>query len=638
MIIGTAGHIDHGKTALVKALTGIDTDRLKEEKRRGITLELGFAHLELDDGSVAGVVDVPGHERFVKAMVAGAGGVDLAILVIAADEGVMPQTREHLDICRLLGVRAGVIAVTKSDLLGDLGEEWLSLLRADIELLTKGTFLEDAKLIACSSKTGEGLKELKSALSSLAKDLPARSSEGPLFLPVDRAFTMKGFGTIVTGTLLAGQLKLEESVSLLPGLSGPFRVRGLQVHGAPVDKVAAGQRVAVNVSGVETEQISRGMVLSRYQELPPTRMLDVELTLLSAVETPLPKRKKLLLHLGTAQVEATVALLDSDELRPGETGFAQLRLGAEVLALPGQRFILRGFRVLPNRGATLAGGQVLTLTPPKRRKGASEILRALRDGDAEARLVLLLNQAGYRGLSVRELFARSALPQKILQRSLDLLGSRGGAMLVDKERRHYLSAEVFASMVARSLALIQDFHQREPMKEGLSKEELRQRLFPELEARIFGRVVAALLEGGEVESSGEVLRLKGKGRTLTAGEETLRVQLLGKISAAGLGPPRLEELASHLSLPPARVQELMKVAVADRLVVRVSDDLYFDRKAVEHLQERLIAYLQQHKEISTQTFKDLVGQSRKYVIPLSEFFDREKVTLRVGEKRVLRRS
>src|SRR6266852_1743022 len=407
MIIGTAGHIDHGKTSLVKALTGIDTDRLKEEKRRGITLELGFAHLELDDGSVAGVVDVPGHERFVKAMAAG----------------------------------AGVIAVTKSDLLGELGEEWLPLLQADIELLTKGTFLEDAKLIACSSKTGEGLKQLKSALSSLAKDLPARSSEGPLFLPVDRAFTMKGFGTIVTGTLLAGQVKLEESISLLPGLTGPFRVRGLQVHGSPVEKVAAGQRVAVNVSGVETEQISRGMVLSRYQELPPTRMLDVELTLLPAVDTPLPKRKKLLLHLGTAQVEATVALLDSDELRPGETGFAQLRLGAEVLALPGQRFILRGFRVLPNRGATMAGGQVLTLTPPKRRKGASETLRALRDGDAEARLALLLNQAGYRGLSMRELFARSALPQKTLQRSLDLLGSKGGAMLVDKERRHYLSAE-----------------------------------------------------------------------------------------------------------------------------------------------------------------------------------------------------
>jgi len=638
MIIGTAGHIDHGKTALVKALTGIDTDRLKEEKRRGITLELGFAHLRLDDGTVAGVVDVPGHERFVKAMAAGAGGVDLAILVIAADEGVMPQTREHLDICRLLGVRAGVVAVTKSDLLPELGEEWLPLLRADIELLTKETFLEGAKLIPCSAKTGEGIAELKKVLSALARDLPARPAEGPLFVPVDRAFTMKGFGTVVTGTLLSGQVKLDESVSLLPGLPGPLRVRGLQVHGANADKVAAGQRVAVNVSGVETEQISRGMVLSRHQELPPTRMLDVELTLIPAVDEPLPKRKKLLLHLGTAQVEATVALLDQEQLRPGETGFAQLRLGAPVLALPGQRFILRGFRALPNRGTTVAGGQVLTMTPPKRRRGASQVLSALRDGGPEERLAWLLNQAGYRGLSAKELFARSALPQKTLQRSLELLGSRGAAMLVDKERRHYLSSEVFAAMVARSRVLIEDFHAREPMKEGLSKEELRQRLSADLEPRIFSRVVAALLERGEAESSGEVLRLKGKGRTLTAGEENLRAQLLAKISAAGLGPPRLDELASELSLAPARVQELLKVATAEQLLVRVTDELYFDKKAVEQLQERLVAHLHERKEISTQAFKELVGQSRKYVIPLSEFFDRQRVTLRVGEKRVLRRS
>ena len=638
MIIGTAGHIDHGKTALVKALTGIDTDRLKEEKRRGITLELGFAHLQLDDGTVAGVVDVPGHERFVKAMAAGAGGVDLAILVIAADEGVMPQTREHLDICRLLGVRAGVVAITKCDLLAELGEEWLPLLRADIELLTKETFLEGAKLIPCSAKSGEGIPELKSALAALAKDLPARPAEGPLFLPVDRAFTMKGFGTVVTGTLLSGQVKLDESVSLLPGLPGPLRVRGLQVHGAAVEKVAAGQRVAVNLSGVETEQISRGMVLCRHQELPPTRMLDVELTLIPALDEPLPKRKKLLLHLGTAQVEATVALLDQTELRPGETGFAQLRLGALVLALPGQRFILRGFRPLPNRGTTVAGGQVLTIAPPKRRKGAAQVLSVLRDGGQEERLAWLLNQAGYRGLSAKEMFARSAQPQKTLQRSLELLGSKGAAMLVDKERRHYLSAEVFSAMVARSRALIEDFHAREPMKEGLSKEELRQRLSADLEPRIFSRVVAALLERGEVESSGEVLRLKGKGRTLTAGEENLRAQLLAKISAAGLGPPRLEELASELSLAPARVQELLKVATAEQLLVRVTDELYFDKKAVKQLQERLVAHLQERKEISTQAFKELVGQSRKYVIPLSEFFDRQRVTLRVGEKRVLRRS
>ncbi len=638
MIIGTAGHIDHGKTSLVKALTGIDTDRLKEEKRRGITLELGFAHLQLLDGTVAGVVDVPGHERFVKAMAAGAGGVDLAILVVAADEGVMPQTREHLDICRLLGVRAGVIAVTKSDLLKDLGAEWMDLLRVDLTALCAGTFLEEAEIIPCSSRTGEGLPALKEALTALAKNLPARPMEGPTFLPVDRAFTMKGFGTVVTGTLLSGQLALEDSASLLPGLPGPLRVRGLQLYGKAVDKVSAGQRVAVNVADIETEQVSRGMVLCRHDELPPTRMLDVELTLLPAVDSPLPKRKKLLLHLGTAQVEAAVVLLDVPELRPGETAFAQVRLGEPVAALPGQRFILRGFRVLPGRGTTVAGGQVLTITPPKRRRGASHILQSLKEGDAEGRIALLLHQSGYQGLSARDLFARSGQSQKMLQRTLDLLGTKGVALLVDKERRLYLSAEVFKGMVNRCLALIQDFHQREPIKEGLGKEELRQRLSAGLESRVYARVVSALVEGGKVELAGEFLRMKGKGRSLTVGEESLRIKLLAEISAAGLAPPKLDEVAKNLGLPPERAIELLKVAVAQGRLFRVTDELFFERKAIEDLKGRLVAHLQAHKEISTQSFKELVGQSRKYVIPLSEFFDREKVTLRIGDKRILRRT
>jgi selenocysteine-specific elongation factor len=637
MIIGTAGHIDHGKTALVKALTGIDTDRLKEEKRRGITLELGFAHLKLDDGTVAGVVDVPGHERFVKAMAAGAGGVDLAILVVAADEGVMPQTREHLDICRLLGVRGGVIAVAKSDLLPELGEGWLDLLSADLTSLVHGTFLEGAEIIPCSSKTGEGLAELKSALGALARELPQRPFEGPLFLPVDRAFTIKGFGTVVTGTLLSGQLGVEDAVSLLPGLAGPFRVRGLQFHGQAAPKLQAGQRAAVNVTGVETEAISRGMVLTRHEELPQTRMLDVELSLLPAVEAPLPRRKKLLLHLGTAQVECAVALLDLSELRPGETALAQLRLGEWVAALPGQRFILRGFRALPGRGATLAGGRVLAITPPRHRRGASELLRPLVEGDAEARVAWLLRQAGYRGLALKELFARSALPLKALQRSLELLGARGAALLVDKERRHYLSAEVFKGMCSRSLAWIEDFHRREPMREGLGKEELRQRLSAELDMRIFAKVIHALLEGGKVEAAGEVLRLQGKGRTLTRTEVGAQAKVIAELSSSGLAPPKVDELGQRLQLPTPRLLELLKVAASEGIVLRIADDMYFDRKAVDGLRERLVGYLREHKEISTQSFKELVGQSRKFVIPLSEYFDREKVTLRVGEKRILRR-
>lgn len=635
MIVGTAGHIDHGKTALVKALTGIDTDRLPEEKRRGITLELGFAHLELEGGGVAGVVDVPGHERFVKAMVAGAGGVDLAILVVAADEGVMPQTREHLDICGLLGVKAGVIALTKSDLLSELGPEWLGLVEADLRALSGGTFLEGAPIIPCSARSGEGLAALRSALSEQARKLSSRPVEGPTFLPIDRAFTIKGFGTVVTGTLYSGELSLEDQVSLSPSLVGPFRVRGLQVHGRSVGQVEAGQRVAVNLAGVETEAVTRGMVLIRHQALAPARMLDVELSLLPAVESPQKRRSKQLLNLGTAQLEATVALLDCAELRPGESGFAQLRLGEAVAALPGQRFILRGTRALPGRGATVAGGRVLTLNPPRRRKGGAELLRSLAEGDAEAKVAWLLRQAGYGGLTEKELFARTALAPKAISRSLELLGTRGRALLIEREQRLYLSGEVFSALLARAGALLAAFHQEHPLKDGLGKQELRQRLGLSSD-RAFARLCAALVEGGGVEASGELLRLKGQGRSLSASDEGEGARLLAELSAAALAPPTVNELAQKLGLSPARVVELLKVALSQQTVVKVSEGLYFEKGALDLLGRRLVAHLEAHREISTQAFKELVGQTRKFVIPLSEYFDRERITLRVGEKRVLR--
>jgi len=637
MIIGTAGHVDHGKTTLVKALTGIDTARLPEEKRRGITLELGFAHLTLDDGTEAGVVDVPGHERFVKAMASGAGGVDVAVLVVSADEGVMPQTREHLDICRLLGVQAGVVALTKSDLLHGLGTGWLELVKADLAVLTAGTFLEGAKVVPCSARDGHGIPALKAAITEAAHAVPTRPTEGPLFLPVDRAFSIKGFGTVVTGPLLSGQVQLEDAVSLLPGRPGPYRIRTLQVHGKPTQKVSAGQRVAINLPGIEAEEISRGMVLCRHDELPLSRMLDVELTLLPTVEKPLSSRRKLLLHLGTLQVDCTVALLDVEALAPGESCFAQLRLGTPVVALPEQRFILRGSRALPGRGATLAGGRILALSSPKRRKGAAEVLRPLVEGDLEARLAWLLRQAGYRGLTLRELFARAGVGLKALSRTLDLMGAKGGALLIDKERRLYLSQDVFQGMLSRALALIQTFHEDFPIREGLAREELRQRLSVELEPKLLSRLVQALVEGGRVEASGETLRLKGRGRTLTLDEEGTRSKVLTELSSAGLGPPRTVELAEKIGIAVLQVQELLKVAVSEGQVVRVSEELYFDKRVIDSLRERLVAYLQSHQEISTQAFKELVGQSRKFVIPLSEFFDREKVTLRVGEKRLLRK-
>ncbi len=637
MIIGTAGHVDHGKTSRVKALTGIDTDRLPEEKRRGITLELGFAHLTLPDGTVAGVVDVPGHERFVKAMAAGAGGVDLAILVVAADEGVMPQTREHLDICQLLGVRAGVVAITKADLLPELGEDWRSLLDADLATLLAGSVLETAEVVSVSARTGEGLDGLRAALGRAAASVQRRPADGPLFLPVDRAFTVKGFGTVVTGTLLSGTIEPEASVSLLPGLPGPFRVRGVQTHGQTVSRGSAGQRTAVNLPGVATQDVRRGMVLVREGELPETRSLDVELTLLPAAEVPLPRRRTLLLHLGTAQVEARLTLIDLPELAPGETGLAQLRLQAPVAALPGQRFILRGARPLPGRGATLAGGRVLTIGAPRRRRGAAELLAPMLGEDLDARLVWLARQAGYRGMTAGQLAVRTASAAKTVQRALDVLSSKGQVLLVDRERRLYVAGDTFAALQARALAQLQSFHDRAPLEDALHREELRQRLSPDLDPRLLSRVVQALVDRGAVEAAGENLRLKGRGRSLSLDEEAARTKAVAAIAAGALAPPTLAEIGRMLSLPVERVSGLLQGPIADHTVVKVTEELCFHAGAISELKQRLVAHLTEHREITTQQFKELVGGSRKFVIPLSEYFDREKVTLRVGEKRLLRR-
>ncbi len=635
MILGTAGHVDHGKTTLVKALTGIDTDRLPEEKRRGITLELGFAHLTLPSGKTVGVVDVPGHERFVKAMAAGAGGIDVALLVVAADEGVMPQTREHVDILSLLGVRKGLVVLTKADLLPELGAEWRELVEADARALLLGTPLEGAPLLPVSARSGEGLPGLLAALDALAKSFPERGADGPLFLPVDRAFTAKGFGCVVTGTLLSGRLALEEEVSLLPLLPGPFRVRGLQVHGKPVEKAQAGTRVAVNVAGVETEAVSRGLVLTRAHELSPTRSLDVELTLLPSVESPLPRRSRRLVTLGTAQVEAVVRLLDVDALRPGETCFAQLRLAAPLAAMPQQRFIVRGSTMSAGRGATVAGGRVLALDTPRRRAGAAERLARLAQADLDTRLLWLLAEAGYAGLEETELFARASAPPKELARALETLAAKGKLVLVDKEARRFLSKEVLSALEARALARLEAFHAASPELDGLSKEELKQRLGVPSE-RTFQRVLTALADAKRVEATLDRVRLPGRGRAFTEAAEKARAALKHALHSSGLSPPTLSELALLVKAPEARVAELLGALVAEGAAVKASE-LWFDAQAVLALQQKLVAHLAAHGGISTQEFKELVGQTRKYVIPLAEYFDTIKVTLRVGDRRVPRK-
>jgi selenocysteine-specific elongation factor len=641
LVLGTAGHIDHGKTALVRALTGIDTDRLREEKRRGITIELGFAHLALPDGSVAGVVDVPGHERFVRAMAAGAGGVDLVVLVVAADEGVMPQTREHLDICRLLGVPRGLVALTKADLLPGLGAEWRGLVEQDVRAATKGTFLEGGPIVAVSAATGEGLDALVAALGRLAAEVPERPADGPVFLPVDRAFSMRGFGTVVTGTLLSGQIAEGDEAALLPPSPGvgPLRVRTVQVHGKGAPRALAGQRTAVNLPGVEPAAIRRGQALVQPGVVPASSMLDVELTLLAAAPRPLRHRAKLLLHVGTAQVSATVALLDRGEVAPGGTCPAQLRLAEPVAALPGHRFILRGFAALEGRGRTVAGGRVLAVAAPKRRRGRPEAiarLAALAGADPDARLQAVLETAGPAGLDVPALVGRTALSARAAQAALERLGARGGALLFDRDRRAWVAGSVARDLAARLLAAVEAFHRSHPLAAGVGREELRGRLPPVADPRLFQRLLSQLGEKGELVLDGDQVRRKGHAAAAGTDAGALKEKVAALLAAGGVAPPRIVELPAAAKASEADVQAVLKLLAAEGRAVRVSSELWYDAAALAALRDRLVAFLRERKAITTQEFKDLVGATRKHVIPLAEHFDREKVTLRVGERRVLR--
>jgi selenocysteine-specific elongation factor len=642
VVVGTAGHIDHGKTSLVRALTGVDTDRLREEKRRGITIELGFAHLTLPDGTVAGVVDVPGHERFVRSMAAGAGGMDLVVLVVAADEGVMPQTREHLDICRLLGVPRGVVAVTKADLLPELGPGWLPLLEQEIREAARGTFLEGCAVVPVSAATGEGLDALVAELSRLAAEVPERPPDGPVFLPIDRAFSMKGFGTVVTGTLISGQIADGDEAALLPPTPGvgPLRVRSVQVHGAATGRALAGQRTAVNLPGVEPGEIRRGQALVHAGVVPASSVLDVEVTLLAAAPKPLRHRSKLLLHVGTAQVPATLALLDRAELAPGATAFGQLRLGAPAAALPGQRFILRGFAVLAGRGKTVAGGRVLAVAAPTRRRGRPEgprQLAVLARGETDARVAVVLEMAGPAGLDLSSLVGRTALSPKAVAGAVERLGAKGGAVLFDRERRAWVAGAVAQALSARLLGAVDAFHAEHPLAAGVGREEARGRLPPNVDPRLFQRLLAQLAEKGELVVEGDLVRRRGHAAAAAgAAGGALKEKVGAVLAAGGLTPPWLAELPAATGASLEDVQAVLKLLASDGRVVRVSAELWFDAAAVAGLRARLVAFLRERKAITTQEFKELVGATRKHVIPLAEHFDREKLTLRVGEKRLLR--
>ena len=630
VVLGTAGHIDHGKTALVKALTGVDTDRLKEEKERGITIDLGFASLELPGDIRVGVIDVPGHERFVRNMLAGAGGIDLVMLVIAADEGVMPQTREHLAICRLLEIQDGIVALTKKDL---VDPEWLELVTDDVRDFLGGTFLEGKPIIPVSSRTGEGLEEIRAALTDRAANVSNKNADGPLRLPIDRIFTMRGFGVVVTGTLFSGRVHLEGRVTLQPK-NVTARVRGLQVHGESLQQATAGQRTAVNLQGLEKETIERGDVLAAPDSLKPSYMLDAAIHHLADAPRPLKNRDRIRFHQGTVEAIGRVALIGTDALPPGEKGFVQFRLERPVVVRPGDRYVIRSYSPV----ATISGGKILDSHPPKHRRLRPETTRrfeTLAEAEDRARAALFLKEAGGKGLTFPELFPRTSAGRKELLEILEAFHRDGTAEWVDAQAGWAVHHEALEGLESEIKTLLEKFHRENPLRPGIPKEELRSR-FPGLPEKVFG-ILLRRMEGGEVAAEGDAVRLATHKVSLGADQNELREKIDQSYRESGYQPPRIGEVCDALGISRKQDREIVQVLVGEGVLVRVKDDLLYHRESIEKIKKTLADHLNEKGEISASGFRDLLGITRKHAIPLLEHLDSTRFTMRVGDNRVLRK-
>ncbi len=633
IITGTAGHIDHGKTALVKALTGIDADRLKEEKQRGITIDIGFADLAIDDFRF-GFVDVPGHERFVKNMLAGAHGLDLVMLVVAADESIMPQTREHFDICRLLHVKSGLVALTKSDM---VDEEILELAHAEVEDFVRGSFLEGAPIIPVSSRTGAGVDDLKRALTRLAQSIESKTTSAVPRLPIDRAFSIKGFGTVVTGTLIAGEIKVGDDLEILPaGIKA--RVRNLQVHGHDTDAAFAGQRTAINLQGINLDQAQRGSVLAPAGRLRATSMIDARLDLLPAAVRPLLQRARVRLHHGTAEVMARVVLLGAsrDEaalpLEPGGSRIAQLRLEEPITAIPGDRFIIRSY----SPQITIGGGVIIDALAEKHRISdtkASARLNRLEKADPTERAALFIEMAGHRAMTSSELAARTGATDDQIAAAARELTASGRAMEVTSAPLILMSTESYRELSSRVVSLLAEHHRREPLSLGVAREEVRERVFGTARAEVFRSVIARIAEEGKVAAERDSLRLAAHRPALSDSEAQAKQALEAAFRASGFQAQTLEETAASLKIALELARKLYNLLSAEKKIQRVGD-MVFHIDSLDELKGRVRARKAVNQKMDVAAFKEITGGlTRKHAIPLLEYLDRERVTRRVGNER-----
>lgn len=628
VIVGTAGHIDHGKSALVEALTGTHPDRLEEEKRRGITIDLGFAFLDLGDVRL-GFVDVPGHERFVRNMLAGAGGIDVLLLVVAADESIKPQTREHFDICRLLGIKRGIVAVTKMDL---VEPDVLGLVELEIEEFVRGSFLEGAPILGVSAKTGAGIEELKRELVEAAATDSGRDASRYVRLPIDRAFAMKGFGTVVTGTLISGTLRPDEEVELFP-TGRRLRVRGLHSGGHAVSKAEAGQRTAVNLADIESGEITRGMVLATPGIFQPSKRIDARVTLLPSART-MKNRTRVHFHQGTAETVASVSLHGQGALVAGGTALAQLRLDDEVLALPGDRFILRQFSPL----MTIGGGVVLDALAARHKKGDAGVARLLDAWESGKRdeILAALALEDARGLDLARIIARTGWLEGDARATIQNLVEARRVRVVAEQPLIVASVEGFDRLLGDVEQELDEFHKQNPLVQGIAKEDLRGRVADRVRPEVFRAALDELAARRKIVVAGDIVQRAGREIALSPEESRAKEQIAQEFERAGLTAPAVNEVLGKLPVDTRRAQKLLQILLREKTLVKVTDELVFHKSAVEHLMALLASYKKKNGErLPIAAFKELTQATRKYAIPLLEYLDRERLTRRVGNERVI---
>jgi len=628
-IIGTAGHIDHGKTSLIKALTGTDTDRLKEEKERGISIDLGFAHLDLPDGTSAGIVDVPGHERFIKNMLAGAHGIDLVLFTVAADDGVMPQTEEHLDIVHLLGIKMAIFVITKADLaparIADVEEE--------IDILTLGTSLENSPKIAVSSVTGQGLEELKQLISKTLKSADHAAPSGYFRLPVDRAFVLQGHGVVVTGTSLSGEIKVGEQVRCLPG-DNLFRVRSLQVHGQSVERAVWGQRVAMNLTGPERASIERGQVICHEKLALTSNRFDAFLEVRPAAAKGIKNHQRLRIHMGAAERLGKIVLLgDKDKAEPKESVYCQITLEEPLLVLRSDRFVARD----ETAQRTLGGGTVIHPWAKRHKRGEANLLdrlKALHTGDFAQLVEEFLNDSGDFAIAIDAIYQFLNLREEESRQKVDALKS---LRAVNAEGEKVYTTELkWSRLKERLLKSLKEFHAAHPLVPGMDMEELRGKLGYKLSPKIFRVVVDLFSKEKLIAKEENLLRLASHQVQLGGQEKVLMEKIKKVLGEQPLAPPDLKEVEKQAGVPRNRLSEVIRLLEREGAVVRITTDMYFLASSIEQLRATLVQFLTDKGEMNAAAFRDLIGSSRKYTIPLLEYFDRVGLTIRIGDIRKLK--